>query len=135
MAERTEELIAALASGQSYEDAAQSVGLCKRTVVRKMKNAAFRRKVREARSTVLEQALSNLAQGATEASIVLRHLLLHGKTDRLKLAAAKALLHAEARFRESEDMAADIEDLKQQVAKLQHIEKRRQDYERRPSRN
>jgi hypothetical protein len=134
MATTNETLIAHLASGQSYDAVAQLCGMSKITIVRWMRNPAFRRKVREARSTVLEQALSNLAQGAVEASVVLRHMLFHGKTERLKLSAARALLNAEARFRESEDMAADIEDLKAQVAALQRIDKRRQSYER-PSRN
>jgi hypothetical protein len=134
MAQRTEELIAALAAGQTYEAAAQSVGLCKRTVVRKMKNPKFRRQLREARALVLERTLGLIAEGSVEASVILRHLLLNSSSERIKLGAARILLAAERKLHETEELAADVELLKEQVARLQRIEKRRRDYER-PSRN
>jgi hypothetical protein len=75
-----------------------------------------------------------LARAATEAAIILRNLL-RCDSPKIKLGAARAILQAACKFRESEDLAADVEDLKEQVAQLQRVEKRRQEYERRPNSN
>jgi transcriptional regulator with XRE-family HTH domain len=123
-----ETLIAHLASGKSYEAVAQLTGISKSTILRRMRNSSFRRKVREARADVLERALGHLARAATEAAITLRNLL-RGDSPKIKLGAARAILQAECKFRESEDLAADVEDLKEQVAALQRIEKRRESHE------
>jgi transcriptional regulator with XRE-family HTH domain len=133
MATANETLIAHLAAGKSYAAVAELTGISKNTILRRMRNSSFRRKVREARADVLERALGHLARAATEAAITLRNLL-RSDSAKIKLGAARAILQAECRFRESEDLAADIEDLKQQVAALQHVEKRRANREY-PSRN
>jgi transcriptional regulator with XRE-family HTH domain len=133
MATTNETLIAHLAAGKSYEAVAQLTGMSKNTIVRRMRNSSFRRKVREARADVLERALGHLARAATEAAITLRNLL-RADSPKIKLGAAPAILQAECRFRESEDLAADVEDLKEQVAALQRVEKRREHHEY-PSRN
>jgi hypothetical protein len=121
---KDEELIAQLASGKSYEAAAQLVGIDKSTVVRRMKKPAFRRRVRQARALVLERALGHLSKASAEAAITLRNLL-RSTNERTKLGAARAILDAEVRFRESEELAADVQDLKEQVRQLQLVEKRR----------
>jgi hypothetical protein len=125
MATANETLIAHLASGKSYDAVAQLTGISKSTIIRRMRNSSFRRKVREARADVLERALGHLARAATEAAITLRNLL-RSDSQKIKLGAARAILQAECKFRESEELAADVELLKEQVAKLQKIEKRRQ---------
>jgi hypothetical protein len=117
MASKNDTLIIHLASGKSYEAAAQLAGVDKSTVVRKMKNPAFRGKVRQARAQVLERALGHLSRGAVEAAVQLRNLL-RSDDSKVRLGAANAILNAEHRFRESEDLAADIEDLKEQVRRL-----------------
>jgi hypothetical protein len=134
MAAHDESIITYLAAGKSYEATAQLCGIDKRTIVRKMKNPTFRAKVRRARADVLQRALGHLSRGAVEAAVQLRNLL-RSDDPRIRLGAARAILAAESSFRESEDLAADIEQLKEQVRKLQAARRRMEKARENPSRN
>jgi hypothetical protein len=123
MAVNNELLIAELASGKSYEAVAQLTGVSKSTIVRRMKTPAFRSKVRQTRALVLERTLGHLSKGSAESAITLRNLL-RSSSEKIKLGAAVAILNAERRFLETEDLTADVEDLKAQVAQLRKLEKR-----------
>lgn len=118
-------MIAALAAGKSYDAVAHLTGISKATVGRRMRQPAFRRKVRMARRLILDRAVSLLAQGAIEAVIVLRRLLLRSASEKIKLGAARAILQAEHQFHETEDLSAEIEELREQIAQLLKKEKRR----------
>lgn len=124
MATGDEILIQHLASGRSHSATAKLTGISEKTIQRRMKSSTFRRRVRQARADVLERALGHLSRATAEAAIVLRNLLRSGCSERIKLEAARVILTAEIRFRESEDLAADVEDLKEQVAKLRKMEKK-----------
>jgi hypothetical protein len=128
MAATNETLIAHLAAGNSWDAVVQLTGVSKATIARRMRDPKFRRKVREARAIVLERTLGLIAEGSVEAGIVLRNLLVNSTSERTKLGAARILLGAEAKFRETEELKADVEDLKEQVAALQRMEKRREDH-------
>ncbi|HWG41332.1 MAG TPA: hypothetical protein VN688_01000 [Gemmataceae bacterium] len=110
-------LIAHLASGKSVEATAKLAGVSDVTVYRRLKNLAFRSKVRQARADVLERALGHLSKGAAEASIVLRNLL-RDDDHRLRLGAARAILGLGDQLRESEETDARLAALEEQVRKL-----------------
>lgn len=124
MAKGDEKLIGELAGGKSYEAVAQLCGCDRATVYRRMKNPAFRRRVRAARRDVLERTLGHVAQAAVSAVVALRNLL-KSPSEKVRLGAAVAVLNAQSRLYESEELAADVEDLKAQVAKLTRLDGRR----------
>lgn len=123
MGKGDEILIEHLAAGRSYSAVAKLAGVSERTIIRRMKSTVFRRRVRQARADVLERALGHLSRASAEAAITLRNLL-RSDNEKIKLGAANTILTAELRFRQNEDLAADVEDLKEQVAKLRKMEKK-----------
>jgi hypothetical protein len=112
-------LIAELVSGKSWEKAAEALGVTKFAVCKHMRLPAFRKQLRDARSKVLEQALSILAQAAVEAVSTLREIMLNGRSERLRLSAAKTILLAQVRYHETTDMQADVEELQDQVNRIE----------------
>jgi hypothetical protein len=118
-----EELVIHLSAGRSYAAVEKLTGISSSTIKRRMRNPAFRRRVRQARADYLERALGHLSRASADAAITLRNLL-KSDDNKIKLQAAKALLDAEAKFRESEELAAEVEDLKEQIAQMQLANKR-----------
>jgi len=102
------ELILALAAGQTIRDAAASASLSERTVTRRLQEAAFRQEVANTRTLMLSQAVGMLADAAADAVTTLRSLL-NAESDTARLGAARAILDAGPRLRESEELAARIE--------------------------
>jgi hypothetical protein len=58
-----EALALAVASGQTLRAAAAAAGIGERTVVRRMADLAFRRRVSELRAEMVAQALGKMADG------------------------------------------------------------------------
>ncbi len=112
-------LVAALAGGSTVQAAAQLGGVSEATVYRRLKDPAFRRRIATARAEVLERALGHLAQGSAEAAIVLRSLLAESKDERIRLAAARAVLELGPRLREDVEVAEEIAELRRQLEDLQ----------------
>ena len=102
------ELIVALAAGQTIRDAAASASLSERTVARRLQESAFRQEVANTRTLMVSQAVGMLADAASDAVATLRSLL-SAESDTARLGAARAILDAGPRLRESEELAARIE--------------------------
>jgi len=102
------ELIVALAAGQTIRDAAAAASLSERTVTRRLQEPAFRQEVANTRTLMLSRAVGMLADAAADAVMTLRSLL-HAESDTARLGAARAILDAGPRLRESEELAARIE--------------------------
>jgi hypothetical protein len=93
-------LVAALASGMTVKDAAESAGVGERTAHRRLEDATFRRAVGDARARMVENALGQLADASAEAVTTLRALLkADGETARL--GAARSILELGTKLRES----------------------------------
>lgn len=109
------ELIAALAAGKTYEEAAKVAGVSRATVARRMQEAAFRREVERVRVEMFESAIGQLSGIASEAVQTLRKLL-GGKTPpTVRLGAAKAILDVALKERDAaalEDLLREVEELK-----------------------
>jgi soluble lytic murein transglycosylase-like protein len=84
-------LILALASGDSVKDAARLANVSERTVYRRLRNESFAQRVKQARTSMLQQAVGRLAKAVPKASDVLDKLL-DSRSERIRLQAAKAVM-------------------------------------------
>lgn len=92
-------LIAQLAGGATYQDAASAAGVAERTVRRRNQETGFRQKVAAARAAMMERALGELSSAATAATSCLR-ALLESDSEQVQLAACRAILDHGGRLRE-----------------------------------
>jgi hypothetical protein len=111
-------LLAALAAGASYVDAAKQAGVHERTVRRRMDDPDFRRQVDQLRGEVVARAVAMLSSASVEAVETLRRLL-GSEMDFARLAAARSILELGAKYREAEDLAVRLEVLEQRLAEQQ----------------
>jgi hypothetical protein len=119
-----ESLIAYLASGLSWAACAKLTGMAKSTIARRCRKPAFRKRVRAAREIYLQQLLGTLARGSVEGAGELRKLLKDSDA-RIRLQSAKALVDAEHRFLEAEDLRQAQEELDERIKKLEQVKKGR----------
>jgi len=98
-----EALIAALASGQTVQDAAKTAGVSARTAHRRLDDPAFARRVTEARSEMVKRAVGQLAEASAEAVTTLR-ALLRAESETARLGAARSILELGSRLRESTEL-------------------------------
>ena len=110
-----EALVLALATGQTLCDAAQAVGIDKYTAARRWADPAFRRRVSEARSALLAEAVGRLASLAGKAANALGELLTSGR-DLVKLQAAKSVLELGPKLREAGELAERLDALERRMA-------------------
>lgn len=108
-------LIAALAGGRTVRDAARAAGVNEATVHRRMKDAAFRQTVAEARSRLIEGAVGQLADASTAAVATLR-ALLDAESETARLGAARSILELGSKLRESIEMEQRIAALEARAA-------------------
>jgi hypothetical protein len=96
-------LIAALAGGASFRDAARQARVSERTVTRRMADDEFRLQVSHARARMIDRALGLLSHAAAQASGTL-WTLLSSSDERVRLAAARSILEIGPRLREQVDL-------------------------------
>lgn len=107
-------LVIGLASGLTVRDAAQRAGIGERTAHRRLGAAAFRQRVAEARTNMLDRAIGQLADAATEAVATLRQLLAAEESN-VRLAAARAILETGRKLRESHELAQRLDGVERMV--------------------
>jgi hypothetical protein len=100
-------LIAALASGQTVQDAAARANVSERTARRRLDNPDFRRRVADARAALLDRAISRLADATAEAADTLRSLL-KAESESVRHAAAKTLIDSASKGIELLDLAERV---------------------------
>jgi hypothetical protein len=98
-----EVLIAHLAGGATVAAAAELCEVSVRTVARRLADPDFRKRLAEARATMLRRALGHLSQGAAEASVTLRKLL-RSDDAKVRLGAARSILESVGKLQESVDL-------------------------------
>src|SRR5262249_12391001 len=116
---------AGLAAGKPVRKAAAAAGVGERTAYRKLKDPAFRALVGELRQRMVGQAVGRLSAGMGQAAAKLLKLLA-SQDDKVQLAAAKAILEAGPRLRDSEELARKVAELESVVASLKHGEPEQQ---------
>lgn len=85
-------LVAALASGATYAEAAKLAGVSERTARRRMEEREFRREVELARKDLVDRAVGRCADSLVEAVDVTRELMGSSDSDATRLSAARTLL-------------------------------------------
>jgi len=103
-----DQLIAALARGASYQEAANECGICKRTVTRRMTDAGFRLRVDEARRDWLTIAVSKLSSALGEIVETLLQMSRDGESETTRFHAARTLFSSLIPLRGQLDIEARI---------------------------
>ncbi|HEV2115532.1 MAG TPA: hypothetical protein VGR48_05875, partial [Terriglobales bacterium] len=106
---KMEEAIAALLTQRNVEEAANSIGVATKTLLRWMKEPVFQKAYREARRSAYSQAIARLQQGTTAAATTLLKLLIEpGTPASVKVRAAEAIFNHAYKAIEIEDVEARV---------------------------
>ena len=111
-------LIAALATGQTNENAAAAAGVSARTVNRRLAEPAFKRRIQSLRGELIARALGRVSDGIAAAVDVMR-ALLGAESEAVRLGAARSLIDACLKLRESVDMEERLALLEEAAKKTQ----------------
>jgi hypothetical protein len=93
-------LLLALAAGHTIRDAARMADIGERTAGRRMADPAFRKKLSDLRTELIERAADKLADATADAVATL-HNLLSAEGDSVRLGAAKAILDLATKVRDN----------------------------------
>ncbi|MCE9621225.1 MAG: hypothetical protein K8R99_02650 [Actinomycetia bacterium] len=116
---RDEVLIAALASGAAYSEAARQGGCGVRTVARRMRDDGFRRSVAEARDLWVTQTAGSLTALGPDAVAVLAEVM-QDETTRYRLAAAQTVLTQGLRTRQHHELEAEVREIRAELDRLRN---------------
>ncbi len=108
-------LVAALAAGRTYDDAASAAGCSARTVDRRMTDPMFRRRVQELRAAMFTRTSALLVDAAVEAVAQLRHLMRSADSDPARVSAARALVTLAPVWRDAVEIEARLAELSERV--------------------
>jgi DNA-binding MarR family transcriptional regulator len=111
------ELIMALASGKSQQDAARTAKVSRSTVSRRLEDVSFRREVDRVRRELFDSAIGQLSGATAEATATLRKLLGGRTPATVRLGAARAIIDFAFKQRENEIMA----ELQQRIEMLEQL--------------
>ena len=115
---KMEEAIAALLTQRNLDEAARSVGIAPKTLLRWLQQPEFQIAYREARRAAFGQAVARLQQGTSAAATTLLKLLIDPATPAsVKVRAAEAIFHHSVKAIEIEDIEARVSEL-ERAAKL-----------------
>jgi hypothetical protein len=92
-------VIAALAAGSSYAEAARVGRVSKATVARRMAEPAFRGEVNEARDHIIDQVRGLLTTGSLSAAETLLEVATDGSSESARVAAASRVIDIALRRR------------------------------------
>src|SRR4051812_5678100 len=113
-AARVEALALAMARGLSSAAAAREAGLSEKTAYNYRQTPGFAEAVRRCRNELFSQAVSVLAGTSALAAGTLAGLL-RSKDEKILLGAGKALLEAGRAWRQGEDVAGELAELRAEV--------------------
>jgi transposase-like protein len=109
---KMEEAIAALLTQRNVEEAAKSIGVATKTLLRWMKEPQFQTAYREARRNAYSQAVAKLQQGATAAATTLLKIMLdQGTPASVRVRAAECVMNHSSKAVEIEDVEARVTEL------------------------
>ena len=108
-------LIAALASGRSYADAASIAGVSARTVSRRMSDARFARRVADRRGEQVVAIAGRITSMTAEALNTIRDCLGDDRPELTRLAAARLVLDWTFKFRRGEDSSIAVAEIGQHL--------------------
>jgi hypothetical protein len=106
-----------LASGKTVQAVAELCDVSERTVRRRQADPDFRQRLHTLRAEMIERGLGKLADGVADAAQALRNLLAEGKSESVKLAAAKVILEQAVKLREAAELEERIRALEERLNK------------------
>jgi hypothetical protein len=109
--EADEALAAALAAGKNFTQAGKVVGVCQRTVRRRLDEPEFRALVNRLKSELVESAVALLGKSMNAAASELAKLLKKSKDEKIRLAAAREILNTGLKARQVEEIERQLADL------------------------
>lgn len=112
-----EVVLAALAAGHTYSQAAKIAGLSTKTVQRRMADPLFRAELDELKLQVVQQTAASLGDAATAAVSTLKKLLV-SKDEYVRLKAANSLLDVSIRYRETLEVSERLAALEERAREL-----------------
>jgi transposase-like protein len=107
-----------LAVGRSVRAVAREAGVNERTIRNWQNDESFAARVRTLRSEVFARAVGILCGASTKAATMLGKLL-RSDSEKISLAAARAILELGPRLRESDELAARVDELEKRLAAKQ----------------
>ena len=113
-----EAILAALAAGHTYDEAATLAKVSRRTVERRMADPLFRAQLDDAKRIVVQQTAASLAQASASAIAKLEALLQH-RDPWVQFKSATALVEFSIRVRESEGYEDRLAALEERARELQ----------------
>ena len=116
---RDEVLIAALASGAAYSEAARQAGCGVRTVARCMRDDSFRRSVADGRELWVTRTAGSLTALGPDAVAVLAEVMQDEAT-RYRLAAAQTVLTQGLRTRQHHELEAEVREIRAELNRLRN---------------
>ena len=109
---KMEDAIAALLTQRNFDEAARSVGITPKTLLRWQQQPEFQKAYREARRTAFGQAIARLQQGTSAAATTLLKTMIDPSTPAsVKVRAAEAIFNHAAKAIEIEDIEARVSEL------------------------
>ncbi len=109
---KMEDAVAALLTQRNVEEAAKTVGISTRTMLRWIKEPEFQTAYREARRVAYSQAVAKLQQGATAAATTLLKVMLDQSTPAsVRVRAAECIMNHSSKAIEIEDVEARVAEL------------------------
>ncbi len=120
---KQEEAIAALLTQRNVDEAAKSIGIAPKTLLRWMKNPEFDSEYRSAKRAAYGQAVARLQQGTSAAATTLMKTMIDPNTPpSVKVRAAEAILTHAAKAIEIEDIEARVTELERaaEASKQEH---------------
>jgi hypothetical protein len=115
---KQEEAIAALLTQRNVEEAAKSIGVAPRTLIRWMKLPDFQTAYREARRAAFGQSIARLQQGSSAAATVLLKIMLDQNAPAsTRVRAAECVINHTTKAIEVEDIEVRLAALEEATAK------------------
>jgi transposase-like protein len=111
-ARKKEEAIVALLTQRNLEEAARSIGIDPKTLLRWMKETEFDAAYREARRAAFGQSIARLQQGTAAAATTLLKIMIDASTPAsVRVRAADSIFNHAAKAIEIEDIEARLSEL------------------------
>ncbi|MBI1913223.1 MAG: helix-turn-helix domain-containing protein [Planctomycetes bacterium] len=104
LAPKQEAAALALACGDSEPEAAREAGCSERTIRNWLHEPAFTRRIADLRSEMTSRALGKLVDNMVSAADTLGYLCRRGKSEQVRLGAARALLELGVKMRETVEL-------------------------------
>ena len=119
---KQEEAIAALLTHPNVEQAARSIGIGTRTLLRWLKLPDFQAAYREARRAAFAQAVARLQQGASAAATTLLKMMIDPNTPAsVRVRAAECVMNHATKAIEIEDIEARVAALEREAPPTQQM--------------